>query len=141
MVRTDLDMFICDDFEFGYVHRTDINTFYINVGVVYRLPDKDMAMFNINYSKLLYKLAKEKQKCYIAGDFNINFHNYESHVETEYFLNNIFSYFQYPTITRPTRFCFTTSTLIDNNVVNTINDYYSGLLVSGLSDHFQVFFI
>ena len=69
-------------------------------------------------------------------------HNYESHIETEDSLNNVFSYFQYPTITSPTRFCSTTSTLIDNIFVNTINDdYYSGLLVSDLSDHLPVFYI
>ena len=70
-------MFTCDEFEFGCVQLTDINNSCINIGVVYQPPDKDMAMFNINYSKLLYKLAKEKLKCYIAGDFNINLLNYE----------------------------------------------------------------
>ena len=68
--------------------------------------------------------------------------NYESHVETEDFFNNVFSYFQYPTITCPTRFSSTTSKLIDNIFVNIIkNDYYFGLLISDLSDHLPVFYI
>ena len=73
-------MFTSDDFEFECVQLTDINNSCINIGIVYRAHDKDIAMFNINYGKILYKLAKEKLKCYIAGDFNINLLNYESYV-------------------------------------------------------------
>ena len=57
MIRTDLDMFTCEDFEFGCAQVTDINNSCINIGVVNRPPDKAMAMFNINYSKLIYKFA------------------------------------------------------------------------------------
>ena len=49
MVKTDLDMFTCDDFEFGCMELIDINNSCINIGVVYQPPDKDMAMFNISY--------------------------------------------------------------------------------------------
>ena len=51
-----------------------------------------------NYSEILYYYIL---KCYIAGDFNINLLNYESHVESEDFLNNVFSYFRGNVLTAP----------------------------------------
>lgn len=112
------------------------------VGVIYRPPDTCLSDFNNKYNNLLEKLNTEKSKHYIAGDFNINLLNYGSHNDTAAFINNASSYFQFPVITRPTRFCSTNSSLIDNIFVNNINeDYFSGLFITDISDHLPVFYI
>ena len=53
-----------------------------------------------------------------------------------------FEHYMYPTITRPTRFSKTASTLIDNIFVKNANDsFYAGLFINDLSDHLPIFYI
>jgi hypothetical protein len=105
-------------------------------------PNSDLHKFNEIYNDLLEKLPKEKCNYYIAGDFNINLLNYENHDGTSEFLDTSLSHFTYPTITRPTHFSNTSSTEIDNIFVNNINvEYFSGIIISDLSDHLPVFYI
>ena len=50
------------------------------------------------------------------------------------------SHYQFPVITRPTRFCPTTSTLIDNIFVNNqIDNSYASIIISDISDHLPIF--
>ena len=141
VIRDDLDDLHCNDVDAAFINTTD-NSDKITVGVVYRPPGGDLNLFNDSYAKLLDKLVSSKCKCIIAGDFNINLLNYENHSETENFLNNLFSHLQYPVITRPTRFCSTTSTLIDNIFVdNSCGDHHAGIFISDISDHLPIFYI
>jgi len=52
--------------------------------------------FNVNYSILLDKISRCRSDCYIAGDFNINLLNCDTHSETEHFVNTVFSHLQFP---------------------------------------------
>jgi len=142
VVRNDLTIFNDTDIDAVFVDIVNGLSTKVTVGAIYRPPGCDLISFNEKYCQLLDRLSSARNKCFIAGDFNINLLNYESHHETEQFLNNIFSHFQYPTIVRPTRFCSTNSTLIDNIFVNNVNDdYYAGLFISDISDHLPIFYI
>ena len=54
----------------------------IIVGCVYRPPNFDLTLFNGILDTLLSKINSGKQRCYIAGDFNINLLKYEQHDAT-----------------------------------------------------------
>jgi hypothetical protein len=82
-----------------------------------------------------------KSFCFVAGDCNINLLNHEKHTDTETFIDNIFSHYHFPVISRPTRFCATSSTLINNIFVDSLDDYHSGILIADVSDHLPVFYI
>jgi hypothetical protein len=143
LVRNELtDLCNFEDTEALFVDIFDPSNVKSTVGVVYRPPDGNMSLFNENYCKVLDKLSCAKSKCYIAGDFNINLLNYDRHFETENFLNNTFSHFFFPLISRPTRFSSNSSTLIDNIFTNhPVNASNAGIIISDLSDHLPVFYI
>lgn len=140
--RKDLNLFNNDFCELLFVDIALTLRDKVTVGVIYRPPGDNLSIFNDHYCQLLDKIPHTKNNCFITGDFNINLLNYETHCETGNFLNNIFSHFQYPTITRPTRFSPTSSSLIDNIFINNVsNNYHAGLLISDISDHLPVFYI
>jgi len=141
-VRNDLCLVNCDDVDLAFI-QVKVGKCNFNVGVIYRPPDQNLPVFNNAYSSLLDKIASEKNvNCVIAGDFNINLLNYDTHTDTENFLNDTFSHYIYPTINHPTRFSHANSTLIDNIFINNITDeYLNGILISDVSDHLPVFYI
>ena len=109
----------------------DLPDSQMRVGVIYRPPDTDMHQFNDEYDKFIHAISYSKKKMILAGDFNINLFNCDTHDATDKFLENSHSHFLHPTITRPTRFCQTTSTLIDNIFVNSLaTGYLSGIIIS-----------
>jgi len=140
--RSDLDLLEFNTMEFAFVQITDNCKNKIVVGSVYRPPGNDLKLFIDDYDKLLDKLYKGKCKLYIAGDFNVNLLNHDCHIDTEHFINSVYAHHQYPVILRPTRVCQTTSTLIDNIFVDTLDEAYcAGLLISDISDHLPIFYI
>ena len=78
------------------------------------------------------------------GDFNICLLQDNNH--TTSFCNNMITHNLFPTILQPTREAtvlrngqyISTSTLIDNIFINTQQSYKSGLIYSGISDHYPV---
>ena len=76
------------------------------------------------------------------GDFNINLFNYDSHTETNDFLNLMISHYLLPHILHPTRVTDHSATIIDNIFSNNCEmDTVSGNLLSQISDHFPQFLI
>lgn len=132
----------CNDVDFISIRLTMCQTNF-TIGVIYRPPDQNLSLFNDAFNALLARVSSEKHnRCFFAGDFNINLLNHDTHADTADFLNNIFAHYYYPTITRPTRFCATNSTLIDNIFTNNISeDFLNGIIVSEVSDHLPVFYI
>ena len=60
---------------------------------VYRHPNTDAQEF-VNYlHNLRQKLGKENNHIYLMGDFNLNLLNYESHSDTNDFINTMVSHF------------------------------------------------
>ena len=115
------------------------------IGELYRPPNHDVDKFNVSFNTLLTKLEKENAKFLLAGDYNINLINDETHKGSENFLNQLFFHLCLPSITKPTRFTSISSTLIDNIIYdlkplfNSISDVKSGLLISDVANHLPIF--
>jgi exonuclease III len=140
-IRSDLDALMIDVCELISIQLSNDNITR-NIVAVYRPPGGNLTNFNNSYCTLLDKLNAEKCETYITGDFNVNLLNSEVHQETASFLNMCFEHNQCPAITKPTHFCNTTSTLIDNIFINKHDhDYNAGLLITDLSDHLPIFYI
>ena len=92
---------------------------------------------------LIEKANIENNYCsFLLGDFNINILNYDTHTQTEDFINTLNSYSFEPHIIKPTRITDPTATLIDNIFFNSIDfDAISGNLIFDLTDHLSNFLI
>ncbi len=108
------------------------------ISCIYRAPGSSIELFSDWMEEMFSKLSHKTN--FICGDFNIDFLNPNKHKMTNDFINTIYSMNLYPKITRPTRITSHCATLIDNILTNDIlNNTISGLLVSDISDHLQVF--
>ena len=88
------------------------------VGVVKRPPDQNLNIIVHEFNSLAEKISRENKRCFIMGDFNINFMNYQCHNKTGEYVDSIFSNMLYPHITRPTTITAHSATLIDNILSN-----------------------
>ena len=80
---------------------------------------------------------KKKKLLFIMGDFNFNLLNYESHTETNDFLNIMISHYLLPHKLQPTRVTDHSATVIGNIFSNnTEHNTFSGSIPSRISDHF-----
>ena len=114
----------------------------IVIGSVYRPPNTNMDRFTNCIEKVMSQLKRENKLCYIAGDYNINLLNVDTHMASSVFLELLYSYGFFPMISKPTRIVKENSTLIDNIFTNDVlNDSTSGIMCSDISDHFPIFAI
>ena len=75
----------------------------------------------------------------LCGDFNIDLLNKDCNNST-LFLNTMYSLSLLQIISKPTRITDNSATLIDNFFINEPCNFESGILISDISDHFQIFF-
>ena len=110
------------------------------IGTVYKPPDTNVHIFNEHFNDLLRRISKERKKCIIMADFNIDLLKIYTNGQTTDFIHGMFASAFYPTISRPTRVTQQTATLIDNIITN-MHEYpvTSGILYNDISDHFPVF--
>lgn len=109
------------------------------IGVLYRPPNSNTDIFNIQLGNLLVCLNQMNKKCIIMGDFNIDIAKEENKATD--FLNTLYSTSFYPTINKFTRVSKKTKTIIDNIITNLQNyDCKSGVLYSDISDHYAIMF-
>ena len=81
---------------------------------------------------------KKKKLLFIMGDFNFNLLNYESHTETNDFLNTMISHYLLPYVLQRTQVTDHSATVIDNIFSNnTEHNTLSGSILSRISDHFH----
>merc|ERR1712215_359048 len=97
------------------------------------------------HRKIIDKILNDKNraKCDVqsVSDFNVNMLNFESHGQTNDYINNLISNSFLPVITLPTRINHQSATLIDHIWTNKVcSNYNAGILISSLSDHFPVFY-
>ena len=114
----------------------------IVVGCIYRPPDSNFENFLESMNETLTILNRENKVIYLMGDYNINLLNYNDHRPTKQFIETLFSYSYLPIINKPTRVTANSASIIDNVFCNdTLNQHFSGILYTDLSDHFHVFTI
>ena len=112
------------------------------IGVVYRPPNTDMTRFTEHITQIIKSMKTDKKQCYIMGDFNNNWLNYDSHEERRDYVDTMLSNACIPLISRPTRIAPTTATLIDNLYSNDLmgnNNHINGILYADISDHLPIF--
>ena len=92
-------------------------------GVVYRHPRSNATSF-INYiNDTLEKISHENKTCTLLGGFNLNLLNFETHLDTDEFINVLSSYLYSPHIIKPTRITYHSATLIDNIFLNSLSHH------------------
>lgn len=115
---------------------------HVVIGVIYRPPNTEVAIFLNELNQILSSLKLENKLTYLTGDFNINLLNVDSHIPTEEFLELMYSFSFFPMINRPTRVTNLSATLIDNIWINELNEKLtSGIFYTDITDHFPMFSI
>ena len=84
-------------------------------GVIYRHPNGNISEFMEYLNFALDKTNRENKPCVIMGDFNLDLLKYDSHPETDNFLNAMLSNCFQPHILQPTRITDHSATLSRNN--------------------------
>ena len=112
-------------------------------GTIYRHPNGNIDEFLEYLNTALEKTNSENKPCVIMGDFNLDLLKFESHNETDSFLNSMLANFFQPHILQPTRITDHSATLIDNIFLNSLNEYFtiSGNIIYDLTDHLANFLI
>ena len=78
----------------------------------------------------------------MMGDFNIKLLKYQSHPETNDFINLMVSHYLVLHILRPTKVTDHSATIIDNIFSNNVeSDTVDGNILSQITDHFPQFLI
>ena len=107
---------------------------------IYRAPNTDLALLNEHIN--LICSTNNSKNIYICGDFNVDLLQYDKHVETNNFIDQLYSHGLQPLITRPTRITRDTKTLIDNIFTTDLNSHkQSGILINDISDHLPVYVV
>ena len=126
--------FASTEFESLFVVLELLNGDKIVVGSIYRPPNTNASLYNIEYGNILCSLKKLNAKSIILGmDHNMDLLHCNKHQKTEDFVQINLDHLMFPTITRPTRI----TTLIDNIIIsqNCCSSYVSNILIDNISDH------
>ena len=133
--------FINDAFECIFVEIIFQKHKNLIIGCIYRAPNTDLDLYNIEMFNLLNKSQLRNNKnIFVMGDFNINLLNYKSNISTFTFLNTMISSGFLPTVNQPTRTTNTSASLIDNIFTNYNAAHCKvALIYSDVSDHFPIY--
>ena len=83
-------------------------------GVIYRHPHGNIDSFMEYLNSSIEKTHRENKVCILMGDFNLDLLKFESHKDTDNFLNAMLTTNFQPQIIQPTRITEHSATLIDN---------------------------
>ena len=114
------------------------------IGVVYRVPNTNVEIFNETLNKLIEPI-RNNFEIILVGDFNICLLKDDN--RTQSFRNALQSNYLFPSILEPTRVATVlrngsynvTRTLIDNIFINNRLNHKSGIIYSPISDHYPIF--
>ena len=111
-------------------------------GIIYRHPSGNIEDFLDYLQNAIESIYNSNKCCIIPGDFNLSLLNFESHPQTEKFLNSLSTYFFLPQILKPTRIAHHSATLIDNIFLNSAEHIsLSRNILYDISDHLPNFLI
>ena len=146
VIRNDLEFFD-SEMESLFIE-VDNNVFQtsssIIIGIVYRMPDSSIEVFNDRMTDIMNKVNKENKLFYMLGDLNIDLLKYEEHRLTSSFVDISYSNNIFPLITKPTRVTQTTATLIDHVLTNNFDiwgKHRQGILCTDMTNHYAVFHV
>lgn len=130
------------EFESLFIEINLKNQHNIVCGVIYRHPNAKLDLMTDFLYNTVDKISKENKYCVLLGDFNIDLLRFDTHPDTEDFINTLGSYAFYPQILKPTRITHHSATIIDNIFFNSLEHHIiSGNILSGITDHLPNFII
>ena len=100
-----------DTFESVTVELNLENQKNIVISCIYRTPGSEMDKF-VDYMEQFVKSTKNNKSLYVCGDFNVDLLKQNTHLNTKFFLEMMYSYGVFPLITRPTRIYLQTQLLL-----------------------------
>ena len=115
----------------------------IILNTIYRPLNGDMKQCETHFKDLFSKNGKNLKNIVLAGDFNINFLDFETNKNLQDFLNLMFCYNMIPLTNKPTRLTKHSANAIDHIITNSVighNDFKSAIIKTDLSDHFPIVF-
>ena len=127
----------------------NINNSKLIIGSLYRPGSKHPTLSQLEQydlffellSNLLANLSDRNVPIFLFGDINIDVLKYGSCKQVSNYVDLMFSYGFIQTITRPTRCCLNSSTLIDHCITNSTNFSHSSQIITTLiSDHFPILY-
>jgi hypothetical protein len=143
-IREDLSIFNEHVFESLFVESESQTSKKYIIGVIYRpntAPRGNVGVFSSTLLSILDTINAEFKTGIIMGDMNIDLLKFQAHAKTNDYLDNIFSRGYLPVITKPTRVCTSSATLIDHIYTNDIaSSFLSGIVITDLADHFGIYF-
>ena len=95
------------------------------------------------FKDVFSKNGKNLKNIVLAGDFNINFLDFETNKNVQDFLNLMFRYNMIPLTNKPTRVTRHSGNSIDHIITNSVigyDDVKSSIIKTDLSDHFPTVF-
>ena len=116
----------------------------IIIGVIYRMPDFSVEVFNERINDIMSTIQRKNKTCYLIGDLNIDFLKIDGHKPTSDFLDTIYSHILFPLIPKPTRVTSHSVTLLDHILTNNFDAFSSNfqrIMCSSFSDHYAVFHV
>ena len=140
-------IFIERIFESIFIEVSLPNNKKIVIGSVYRPGTKvpgltftqQFFQFSETLSTLLADLGDKYEHVFLYGDFNLNVLEFSSNKFITEYIETVFSFGFLQLITRPTRVCENTATILDHVLTNsTLLNHDTFILCSRLSDHFPI---
>ena len=145
-ILSKFSIFVERIFESIFIEVSLANNKKIIIGSIYRpgtkVPGLTFTEQYSQFSELLNNLLLELsslEHVFLYGDFNLNILDLNVNKFIADYVDNIFSYGFLQLITRPTRVCENTATLLDHILTNsTVQQHNTHILCSKLSDHFPL---
>lgn len=145
IIREDISVFIPHVIETIFIEIINESKKNVLVGVIYRPntePRADLDIYSSNLYDIMDSVNQENKHCVIMGDMNIDLLKFELHAKTNDYLDGIFEHGFLPVISKPTRMCASSATLIDHIYTNDVTSVgYSGIIITDVADHFGTFYI
>ena len=134
-------MYKSKEIESTFIELFNNNNLNTVIGCIYKRPKVPVTEFTEGFLvPLLEKLAKQKKKTILMGDFKINILNSNSDRDTSSFIDTIYTNSFYPTMNIPTRIRSTSKAIIDNILYNNITkSIQAGNITTSISDHLTQF--
>ena len=128
---------ICDSIFVELKHCSKKN---IIIGSIYRHHNAVDTFLDTYFRKTLETIIKSKNKCILAGDFNVDLIKYGDNKIIDGFYDELSSFGFRPLILQPSRVTSKSFSLIDNIFTNDISSFSTGgNLTTSISDHFSQF--
>ena len=141
-LREDLSI-NCDAIQSLPIEISSTKSKNIILNTIYRPPNGDMKQCETYFKDVFSKNGKNLENIVLAGDFNINFLDFETNENVQDFLNLMFHYNMIPLTNKPTRVTRHSKNAIDHIITNSVtdhNDFKSAIIKTDLSDHFPIAF-